>query len=307
MPISGHYPYRSEEARNRCFAYLDTLAARTWPASSREQWVATTYGRTFVRETGPAGAPALVLLHGAGATSLMWAPNIVALAEQFRTFAVDQIGEFGKSQCTTPPRSMAELVQWLDELFAGLGLARGIHLLGISYGGALAAQYALRFRDKLAKLVLLAPANTVLRCGGAFWTRLLFAAIARRRGLRSFMRWVFADLAQCDPGRVEAVVQELFLSMESMERRRPVIPPVLTDAEWRRLELPALCLIGEHEVIYSPEKAFERLQRVAPGVTAEMVAGAGHDLTMVQAEAVNRSILSFLGRRESGAHGAPAA
>ena len=306
MPISEYYPYRSEEARNRCFAHLDAVAARTWPPESREQVVATSYGRTFVRVTGPAAGPALVLLHGAGATSLMWAPNIRALSEEFRTFAVDQIGEFGKSSCSTPVAGIADLVGWLDELFSGLGLVRGFNLMGVSYGGALAAQYALKFPGKLDKVVLLAPANTVLPCGKAFWTRLIFAMISRRRGVPSFMRWIFADMVKRDPGWVDSVVEDFFLNMESMERRRPVIPPVMTDAAWRSLTVAALFLVGEHEVIYSPRKAVARLKRVAPGVITEIVPDAGHDLTVVQAEAVDRRILTFLRQRESSAAGAPA-
>jgi len=301
MPNCEYYPYRSEEARHRCFAHFDALAARKWPSGSREQMVETSYGRTLVRVTGPAAGRPLVLLHGAGATSLMWAPNVVALSEEFRTFAVDQIGEFGKSLCKKPVHSMADLLAWLDELFAVLDPGHAINLMGISYGGALAAQYALHFPAKVDSLVLLAPGNTVLRLRTAFWARLAFAAVSPRRGVPSFMHWVFADMAKRDPVWVESVVEEFFLNMESMERRRPVIPPVLTDAAWRSLAVPTLFLVGEHDVIYSPDKAIARLKRVAPSVTAEIVRDAGHDLTVVQAEAVNRRVLEFLGPRDSSA------
>jgi pimeloyl-ACP methyl ester carboxylesterase len=307
MPVSEYYPYRSEEARKRCFAHLDAAAARVWPRGSCEQVVPTSYGRTFVRITGSAAGPPLVLLHGAGGTSLMWAPNILALSERFRTFAVDQIGEFGKSICTRPAHSMAELIDWLDELFTGLDLVRGISLVGISYGAALAAHYALRFPAKLDKLVLLAPGNTVLRCGSAFWTRLIVAAISSRRGVPWFMRWIFADITKRDPGWTDSVIEEFFLNMKSMERRRPVMPPVLADAAWRSLSVPALFLVGEHEVIYSPTRAIARLQRVAPQITAEIVSDAGHDLTVVQAEEVNCRILKFLSGAESSAAGASVA
>jgi len=306
MPLPEYYPYRSKEARDRCFAYLENRAAKVWPADSREQVVATTYGRTFVRVTGPAVGPALVLLHGAAATSLMWSPNISALSENFRTFAVDQIGEFGKSICTRPIRSLADLLAWLDELFAGLDLVRGINLLGLSYGGALAVQYALKFPAKLDKLVLLAPGNTVLHCGIAFWMHFIYMLMFWRRGVPLFMRWVFADAAKRDPVWVDSVIQDLFLNSESVERHRAVMPPVLSDAAWHSLKVPTLFLAGEHEVIYPPERAVARLKRVAPSVIAEIVPGAGHDLTVVQAQAVNRRILEFLRQHESGAGGASA-
>ena len=67
---------------------------------------------------------------------------------------------------------------------------------------------------------------------------------------------------------------------------------------------PALFLVGEHEVIYSPDKAVAWLKRVAPSVTAEIVRDAGHDRTMVQAEAVSgdRPCIKYMkgGRRRGG-------
>ena len=256
--------------------------------------VPTTYGATFVRISGPSSAPPLVLLHGAAATSLMWTPNIQALSTECHTFAVDQIGEFGKSVCVKPAGSLDDLLAWLNELFDGLELRCGVSLAGMSYGGALAAQYAMHFPGRLDKVVLLAPGLTVLRPPARFWVRLIWAAINRRGGLRSFLHWIFADMARKDPQWVEATLEQLSINMRSLQRRRPPIPPVLTDAEWGSLRTPALFLVGEHEVIYSAEKAVCRLKRVAPAVTAEIVPGAGHDLTFAQPAMVNRRILEFL-------------
>jgi len=47
---------------------------------------------------------------------------------------------------------------------------------------------------------------------------------------------------------------------------------------------------------YSAEKAVRRLNTVAPQITTEIIPGAGHDLTLVQAEVVNRTVLEFLQR-----------
>src|SRR6516164_6462452 len=66
--------------------------------------------------------PPLVLLPGACSTSLMWAPNIKALSEACRTFAVDQIGDSGRTICTKPVRHLNDLLFWLDELFDALKL-----------------------------------------------------------------------------------------------------------------------------------------------------------------------------------------
>jgi pimeloyl-ACP methyl ester carboxylesterase len=299
MQFPEYYPYRSEAARAECFAYFDALAAREWPIASEERTVPTTYGPTFVRIGGPRGAPPLVLLPGAAATSLMWAPNIRELSSECRTFAVDQLGEFGKTLCRKPIGAFDDLVSWLNELFDGLELTE-VNLAGVSYGGALTAQYALRFPERLRKIVLLAPANTVLISPPGFWVRIVWAALAGKRALPAFVRWIFADTARRDPHRIEETLEQLFLGMRSLQRRPAPLPPVLSDAEWACLRAPALFLVGENERIYSPEKAVRRLKRVAPSVTAEILPGAGHDLAFVQAGMVSRKILEFL-RAEDGA------
>jgi pimeloyl-ACP methyl ester carboxylesterase len=294
MTIAPYYPYLSEAARDTCFAYLDSLAASQWPVASETRSVPTSYGPTFVRISGPAGAPPVVLLPGAGATSLMWAPNIDSLSTSCRTFAVDQIGEFGKSTCLNPIQSLSELLAWLDQFIDALQLPTPVSLVGMSYGGALAAQYALHFPQKLQKLVLLAPGATVLRPPAEFWGRLLLVAFDRHKRLPWFMRWIFADAARTHPEWVDGVLEQLSLNMSNVQRHRPPMPPVLTDAELARLAMPTLFLVGEHEVIYPAERAVRRLKRVAPRITAEIIPGAGHDLIIVQAARVNQRILQFL-------------
>ena len=307
METSTYDPYLSAEARDFCFAYLDSLAATQWPGPAEERKAPTSFGSTFVRVSGPPAAPPVLLLHGAASTSLMWAPNVEALSKNYRVFAVDQIGEFGKSLCLKPVASFDHLLAWLDELLTALELPAGVSLVGVSYGGALAVQYALHFPHRLRAIVPLAPANTVLRVKAEFWARLLMVTFARRWGLRSFLRWIFADMQRQNPEWVDAVFDQLLVNMQNLQRRRPVIPPVLTDAEWRSLTVPTLFLMGDRDVIYSARKAVRRLKQVAPQVTAEIVPGAGHDFTVAHAAAVNQRILQFLDNAFVGQAVQPAA
>ncbi len=301
VELAAYYPYKSEAVRDACFDYFDKLAAKQWPIAGETRMVRTEFGETFVRIGGPEGAPPLVLLHGAGSTSLMWSPNIEALSTEHRTYAIDQMGEFGRSTCTKPPLSVEDQMRWLAVLFDGLGLRRGVNVAGLSYGGALAAQCALYFPDRLNKAVLLAPGNTVLRLSARAIAVLALSMINKRRGLPVMLRWMFADMLRKDPKWGDETLELLRWSLSSLQRHRPVFPPVLTDAEWGSLKVSTLFLVGEHEVIYPARKAVERLRRVAPLVKAEIIPGAGHDLTFVQAELVNRKMLEFF-RPEAADH-----
>lgn len=280
--------------REEYFAHCDALAAKIRPVASEERVVPTSHGSTFVSITGPPGAPPLVLLPGAGATSLMWAQNIRALSAEYRTVAAGRINEMGRSSCTQPVRPLGDIMDWLNELCDALELHNGINMAGLSYGGALTAQYALGFPERLRKAVLLAPRATVLRLSAAFAVRPIMAAIAARRCMPSLFRWMFVDLARKDPGWLDATFEELFLNMRILQRRKIPFPPVVSDAGWGSLKVPALFLAGEHEVIYSAKELLRRLNRVAPMIKSEVISGAGHDPTLVQAGSVNRLILEFL-------------
>ena len=72
--LSACHPFRSEEARERYLAHYD-LASRQWPVPSPTRLVPTSYGRTFVRVSGPAEGSPLVLLPGGGSSLLAWRPT----------------------------------------------------------------------------------------------------------------------------------------------------------------------------------------------------------------------------------------
>lgn len=58
--------------------------------------------------------------------------------------------------------------------------------------------------------------------------------------------------------------------------------------------MPTLYLVGEHEKIYSAQKAVQRLHKAAPQIKTEVIPDAGHDVTFVQTEIVNTKVLEFL-------------
>ncbi|AHD23957.1 hypothetical protein Y013_23490 [Rhodococcus pyridinivorans SB3094] len=71
------------------------------------------FGTTRVTECGPPGAPPVLLLPGAGATSMVWFANAAALGEAHRLLAVDIIGDVGRSVADGDPvRNVDDLLGW---------------------------------------------------------------------------------------------------------------------------------------------------------------------------------------------------
>jgi pimeloyl-ACP methyl ester carboxylesterase len=296
MDLSGEHPFRSAKAKEMYLELYDRME-RLWPVVSETRTVKTSFGRTFVRISGPKDAPPLVLLPGANATSLMWFPNIEALSKSYKTYAVDNIYDFGRSVFTRRIKTSDDFVGWLDELFDALDLGDSINLLGLSYGGWLTGQYAIHSPDRISKLVLLAPAATVLPLRPEFLKEAIITLIPHRQYVKKNMFMVLEDLVnKNEEGRalVEELVEQMYMAQRCFKPKMLPSPTVLTDEELQSLNMPTLFLVGENEKIYSPQEAIRRLRRVASQIKAELIPYAGHDLSVVQAEKVNWIVLDFL-------------
>ena len=296
MDQPPYHPFRSARARQ---LYLDRYdkRAKEWPVASESVMAETPYGPTFVRISGPADGPALVLLPGAQTTSLMWVPNVRALSGPFRTYAVDNIYDYGRSVYTRPVKTPDDFVKWLDGLFSALGLQDASNLMGLSYGGWLTSLYALRFPERLAKTVMLAPACTVQPIRPSFLLHLIPALLPYRFFIRRFMLWMFGNsVGASEENRImfENAVDDMFLASRCFKPKHLVRPTVLKDSELRGIRAPTLFLVGEKEKIYSARRAVLRLGRVAPHINTGIIPNAGHGLTVEQADMVSGKILEFL-------------
>ncbi|MDO9607918.1 MAG: 3-oxoadipate enol-lactonase [Brevundimonas sp.] len=113
-------------------------------------------------EDGPADAPVLLLANSIGSTVEMWAPQVEPLAQRLRLIRFDTRGH-GRSEAPEGDYTLDRLARDLAAVLDTAGAARA-HVCGLSLGGAVAQTFALKFPDRLDRLIL---ANTAARIGSA--------------------------------------------------------------------------------------------------------------------------------------------
>lgn len=296
--LAIHHPFKSTEAKEKYIAHYEKRSQK-WPVACESKMVETSQGETFVRISGPEGGPPLVLLPSAGASSLIWIPNIKALSAQFRVYAIDNIYDFGLSVHRQAFKTPDDLMNWLNELFDALGLGNDINLMGLSYGGWLTSQYALHSPERLRMVVMIAPVATIIDLPGEWaWRGILSAIPSRYIMKRVMVNWLFEDLVkhgdEADRILVDDYISDALMALKCFEFKMPINPTVLSDEELQSMKVPTLFLVGENEKIYPAREAVERLNTVAPRMQTEIIPGAGHDLTIIQAELVNGIVIEFL-------------
>src|SRR5689334_4406576 len=155
----GHFRTTDGEARYKR-SYARAMA--TLPSPTRTMDVKTSFGSVRVYEFQRLSSDAhgadtpVVLLPGRTSGVPMWATNLRGLMAQRTVYALDALGDAGMSVQTRAIESSADQGAWIEETFAGLGLTR-VHLVGHSFGGWLAANYAAWHPARVQTLDLLEP------------------------------------------------------------------------------------------------------------------------------------------------------
>ncbi len=221
-------------------------------------------GKAIQLFTGGAGAP-LLYLHGAGV--YWWMPAHELLAARHRVHAPVHPG-FGASEGYEEIEGIDDLVFHTLDVMDALGLERA-DVVGLSLGGWLAAELALRHPGRVNRLVLVDAAGT--RVPGIEREDLFMAGPARARGL-------------------------LFADPESVVARQIVPdapPPERLTSRLGRIKAPTLVIWGAQDRVL-PLPLGQAYQRGIPGARLQTLDGCGHLPPFEQPEGFARLVLDFL-------------
>ncbi|RZS29762.1 pimeloyl-ACP methyl ester carboxylesterase [Herbihabitans rhizosphaerae] len=264
--------YKSE-AGERLLRETYEKTLEHWPVPSEHLRVPTPEGETFVVASGRESAPPLVLLHGSGSNSMEWMPRIATLAEHFRVYSVDIIGEPGLSAPSRPPLESDRYAVWLDAVLDHLGVDR-TRILAISLGGWVALDYASRRPERVERMALSCPVG-VGRQKWGFLLRVgvlnLFGEWGKRRSMALILG---SEYSTMKPEHVTAIGERQHLVAKHYRYRTTL--PVLGDDALRRLAMPLHVLAGARDVMLDTATTKRRLDALVPHATVRLLPGVGH-------------------------------
>lgn len=289
--------FKTPEGQAAFLAAYETVM-NLWPVPYEEIEIRTRFGVTHIVISGPKDAPPLVLLHGQCGTLTMWAPNVADFSKDYRVYAIDVMGQPGKSipNLDEPIREAADLVAWLSETLDGLNLDR-ILLAGVSYGGWLGLNLAMTAPERVRKLALLSPAASFQPFARQFSLRAMpMFLIPTRFTVNSYMGWL--GIKDTPGDKVSRLALDLIYLGVKHFRMSPetarITANVFSDDELRALHVPVLLLIGENEVMYDPAKALAQARALLPNFEGELVPQSSHEMCSSQYRIVDARVLDFL-------------
>jgi pimeloyl-ACP methyl ester carboxylesterase len=248
------------------------------------------------------GTP-VVFIHGIGASIYGWRYQLpAAVAAGYRVIAFDNRG-FGFSG---KPRggqgySNADYTRLVVALLDSLGISSAV-LVGHSMGGAIAAEVALRYPDRVRGMVLIDAAGFGVRWPGvlriARWPFVGAVATAFRG------RWVTGRIVRsmfANPSKVtEADVDQYYAPVPDPDFGRALRSVLrqfrfdtLGGGRLAQVHTPTLILWGDADR-FIPLAVGTRFAHELPRSEFVLVSHAGHDAPEEAPDEVNRVLLAFL-------------
>lgn len=258
------------------------------------------FGSTHVVTCGPSNAEPLVLLHCFATSLTCWAYNVAPLSHNYRVYALDMMGQPGKSIPDQPIQNRDELADWLTDSLDQLGIRR-TDLIGYSFGAFTGLNYAMHAPSRLNKLVLLSPAGGLVPLWRQFYIRgivsTVFPSLSQVLAKRLWFEWMFYQ-PNLNDERTRRIFDKLLaqfaLGQRHFRSAGGVLPIAYKDEELRSVRTPTLVLIGQQESLLDPVAAVGRAKQLLANVQAELIPQASHDLPISRAETVNERVLAFL-------------
>lgn len=247
-----------------------------------------------------AGEP-VVLIMGIGGDHTAWAFQIRAFAERYRVIAFDNRGA-GQTDQPDAPCTIALMADDTAGLMDRLAIARA-HVVGVSMGGMIAQEVALRAPGRVRSLQLhatLARPDAYTRQLLDVW-RVQRAKLTLAERMRAQGLWLFAPVTYAErPEFVETVVQNAIdnphpQSLTGFVRQAEAVAGHDALDRVGAIACPTLVTVGEEDVLVPPRFARELAARI-PGAELTVVPEAGHAYMWERPDIFNRICLDFLAR-----------
>ncbi|MEU5418348.1 alpha/beta fold hydrolase [Streptomyces sp. NPDC001407] len=238
---------------------------------------------------GPAGQEAVVLVHGIAMDNLTSyyftvAPLLAAAGHDVVMY--DQRGH-GRSERPATGYHLEDFTDDLAALLDGMDTAGPVHLVGNSFGGTVAFDYALRHPDRVASL-LAVESEPPTAAWAVKMSRLLADTANRLRDERSlpWLEHAYGPHEARHARRARPLLRATTIAEDIAASRIPA------EERWRTLDLPVLAVYGSTSDLAGTAPWLESL---LPDCRTHQVAGHGHSVLVGDPRAVGALMLDWIG------------
>jgi len=280
--------YKNPEIEKKLMTIYENRLSQ-WPVHHESRYVNTRYGKVFIIISGPKNAPPIVLLHASAMGSWSWLYNIKGLNRYYRTYAIDTIGDAGKSvldDIDYYPNDAKSLSELYTEIMDSLSIQKAI-FIGASQGGFISTNMAIYAPERVTKLILCGPMGYAGT--NASVLRILFTTMFPIKPIQdSATRWAFGNDI-----KINQEVHEWFSLILEGVISRQARPHPFTQEQLESLHIPVLLLLGKRDGLVGDPENTRQLAKNIADVQVKLL-DTGHLISAERPDQFNKIVYEFI-------------
>jgi len=251
------------------------------------------YGIRYLEYASASTTKTLLLLHGIGASADRWSRVIPTLSKYFHVIVPDVIG-FGYSDKPTVEYTMDFYIEFFQAFLENLKIPKAI-LVGSSFGGHLATEFAIRFNRRVDKLILTSPAG-IMRTSTPVLDAYIMAALypTYENALHAFRNMAY------DPDVVDEVTVTDFVNRMRLPNAKYAFMSTLLGMRYAqklqgriaKIICPTLLVWGDSDKMIPVQ--FAKEYNEIPNSHLVVIKNCGHTPYVEKPMAFNKVLLKFL-------------
>jgi 3-oxoadipate enol-lactonase len=258
-------------------------------------------------EVHGSGEP-LLLIMGLGGNAADWQMQIPYFSREYQVIAFDNRGA-GRSDKPKQPYTIAQMADDAAALLKVLGIASA-HVYGVSMGGMIAQEMALRHPARVRSLILggtMAGGPSAVMAGPQMLQRWAStAALPLEESIVAGLSFLYSDefIARNRRQLVDRALEmaDLAPPIDALQRQFSAVARFNACDRLDQIRVPTLIIAGTCDKIVPVENSRILAERI-PGAELVELEGAGHGFLAERAEEANAAVGDFL-RRHRSAEGA---
>ena len=189
------------------------------------------------------------------------------------------------------PTVAADQAAWLEQVFAQLGLPQ-VDLVGHSFGGWSAANYAVRYPERVASLVLIEPVFVFQGLRWQVYVKSIPASVPfLPQSWRDAMLGDFGGVKEIDPN--DPVTRMISDAAEHYTAKLP-LPQRLSQVQLRSLSMPVYVAMAADRVMHDAAAAAQVARNSVRDLQIRNWPGTTHSLPMEVPKQLNRELLDSM-------------
>ncbi|MFD3157309.1 alpha/beta fold hydrolase [Haloimpatiens sp. FM7330] len=283
--------YKNDEYKQNIIKMYNKFKAKS-KVDYEDKYIDTKFGKTHILTAGNENSDSIIIFHGGNminTNTLFWFDK---LAEKYRIIAPDYLGHPGLSEEKVLNSNNDDYANWIVEIMDNFKLEK-VNVIGPSFGGGVALNFAKYYPNKIEKMVLIAPSSIGNGSYLKMFSKLIFPMLKYK--IKPSQENLYKSVYPMFLHNVDEDVLEVTSLIYQGVKIQNKMPKMISNKDLINFNSPVFLIACENDIFFPAKKIIPRAKKIFANLKrTKEIRNSGHSMNKDNLNLCIDEIISFL-------------